>query len=63
MQLDDDAMLLPQEAAEFLHTTTQTLADWRELGGGPEFTRVGRRIFYPMSKLQAFRPQGDGAPA
>jgi hypothetical protein len=63
MQLDDDALLLPQEAAEFLHTTTQTLANWREQGGGPGYTLVGRRIFYPMSKLRAFRPPPDGEPA
>jgi Helix-turn-helix domain len=63
MQLDDDAWLLPQEAAEFLHTTVQTLANWREHGGGPEHTLVGRRIFYPLSKLRAFRPQPDGAAA
>ena len=74
MTFDDEALLLPQEAADHLRMRVQTLANWRCYGGGPEFTRVGNRIFYPMSKLQAFvkiysstseygRPPTDGAPA
>jgi hypothetical protein len=54
MTFDDDALLLPQEAADYLRMKIQTLANWRCYGGGPEFTRVGNRIFYPMSKLRAF---------
>jgi hypothetical protein len=54
MTFDDDALLLPQEAADYLRMKIQTLANWRCYGGGPEFTRVGNRIFYPMSKLPAF---------
>jgi Helix-turn-helix domain len=52
---DDEALLLPQEAAKFLHRTNQTLADWREQGGGPHFMRVGRRILYRTSALTAFQ--------
>jgi hypothetical protein len=71
---DDERLLLPQEAADYLRMKLQTLANWRCYGGGPEFTRVGNRIFYPMNNLRAFiriysstseygRPQPDGAPA
>jgi hypothetical protein len=51
---DDDKFLLPQEAADFLRMRVQTLANWRCYGGGPEFTRLGNRILYPLSKLRAF---------
>jgi hypothetical protein len=61
--LEDETPLLPSEAAKFLHTTIETLANWREQGGGPEYTRVGSRIFYWMSKLRAFRPPTHGAPS
>jgi len=72
---DDDALLLPQEAADHLRMKIQTLANWRCYGGGPEFTRVGNRIFHPMLKLREFiriytctadygkLPPTDGAPA
>jgi hypothetical protein len=51
---DDDGLLLPQEAADYLRMKLQTLANWRCYGGGPEFTRVGNRVFYPMRRLKAF---------
>jgi hypothetical protein len=63
MQLDDDALLLPQEAEDQLRMRVQTLANWRSEGGGPEYTRVANRISYHMSKLRAFRPPTDGEPA
>jgi hypothetical protein len=51
---DDEALLSPQEAADFLRMRKQTLANWRCDGGGPEFARFGNRIFYPMRKVRAF---------
>jgi hypothetical protein len=53
--LDEKAPLFPSEAAEFLNTTTKALADWRELGGGPGYMRVGERVFYRTSALKAFQ--------
>jgi hypothetical protein len=44
MQLDDEHIRMKKES----------LANWRCHGGGPAFTRVGNRIFYPMAKLRAF---------
>ena len=72
---DDEALLLPQEAADYLRMKLQTLANWRCYGGGPKFTRVGNRIFYPVRNLREFvrfytctsdygkPPPGDGKPA
>jgi hypothetical protein len=54
MQLDDEALLLPREASDHLRMRIQALANWRCYGGGPEFTKVGNRIFCPMSKLRSF---------
>jgi hypothetical protein len=54
MQLDDDALLLPQDAADHLRMRKQTLANWRCHGGGPAFHRVGNRIFYRMLGLRKF---------
>ena len=29
-----------------------TLANWRCLGNGPEYTKVGGRILYPLEKVE-----------
>ena len=49
MQLDDESLSLPQEAADHLRMQKQTLANWRCQGGGPAFTRVGNRILYRLT--------------
>lgn len=42
------------EAADFLRSTVKTLANWRAAGSGPRFYRMGSRIFYRKSDLQAW---------
>jgi hypothetical protein len=42
------------ETAEILNLTTGRLAKWRLYGGGPEFVRLGRRIFYRKEILEQF---------
>jgi excisionase family DNA binding protein len=44
--------LTPQEAAEFLRSTDRTLERWRHTGGGPAFTKVGRRVVYRLADLE-----------
>jgi Helix-turn-helix domain len=74
MPNDDDNLLQPTEAAEFLRVSKETLTGWRTQGAGPMFMRVGERIFYRTSALTAFqeknsstseygRPATDGEPA
>lgn len=46
--------LSTKEAAEFLSLAPTTLNKWRVHGGGPKFTKLGRRIFYPQSALESF---------
>jgi hypothetical protein len=48
-------LMPPEAAANYLGgIAKQTLAKWRCLGGGPEFVRVGSRIFYEQSALDAW---------
>ena len=42
-------------AAEYLGGfVVGTLAKWRHFGGGPESVRIGSRIFYEKSALDAY---------
>jgi len=49
-----DTYLTPREAAEFLRTSTSTLAKRRLYGDGPKFCRIGRAIRYCKSDLDEF---------
>ena len=45
----------PREAGERLGgIAEQTLAKWRCYGTGPEFVKIGKRVFYEESALNAF---------
>lgn len=46
--------LSPQQAAEFLGLSKQTLAKLRVYGGGPEYVKIGRRVVYLKHKLDEF---------
>jgi hypothetical protein len=35
----------------------QTLANWRNLGEGPPFTKVGGKVLYPEDRLEAWLQQ------
>jgi len=43
-----------QQTANELNVTRRTLDRWEILGEGPPITRIGRRIFYRRSSLQAW---------
>lgn len=44
----------PTEAASFLCIPVKTLACWRSQGRGPAYRKLGRRIVYTLSDLQAW---------
>ncbi|MFD6699833.1 MULTISPECIES: helix-turn-helix domain-containing protein [unclassified Microbacterium] len=46
--------LRPSEAAARLRVSAKTLANWRALGAGPPFRRVGRVILYDREQLDLF---------
>lgn len=66
----DDDLLDEREAAAFLRQAPTTLRQWRHLGKGPAFSRVGKRALYRRSDLEAYvderrvdpaaRPEGNG---
>jgi hypothetical protein len=41
-------------AAKFLGRSVQTLADWRHKNKGPQWVRVGGRVFYYYTVLVAY---------
>jgi excisionase family DNA binding protein len=52
--MSPDNYLTPREAAEFLRTSTSTLAKRRLYGGGPVFHRIGRAIRYRRVDLNEY---------
>ena len=48
------ALLDTAEAARALGLGKRTLANWRVLGGGPPFQRVGRAVPYDPNDLAAY---------
>ncbi len=50
-------------AAKYLGVAPQTLHNWRFLRRGPAYHRVGRRIYYLRSDLDAFFSLGRIVPA
>jgi hypothetical protein len=54
MSIDNDPLYLPDEAANQLRSNPRTLERWRTTGDGPAFTKIGRRVVYRRSALEAF---------
>jgi predicted site-specific integrase-resolvase len=50
-----DELLLPEEAAKLLRVSVATLKDWRYLGVGPAYIRVGQRPRYDRRDLQRYK--------
>ena len=47
----------PEGAAEYLDLDVGTLANWRSLGQGPKFRKIGARVVYDIEDLDAFYAQ------
>lgn len=48
----DDELLTLDEAAEILRTPGNTLRWWRQTGTGPEFFKIGRRLYTTVGDLR-----------
>lgn len=48
------ALLIAKQAARYFSLGQRTLENWRCLGEGPEFVRLGRVIRYRLSSLDAW---------
>lgn len=51
--------LTPQELVQRWNSavTTGTLANWRNKGKGPAYTKFGSRVRYPLEKVEAWEMQ------
>ncbi len=55
---DEDAgqpvYLRPEEVAERLRSSTDTLARWRSRGTGPAYIKPRGKVLYALSEIEAF---------
>lgn len=45
----------PKAAAKVLQLSESLLEKWRAKGCGPKFEKVGRKVYYDVIELEAFR--------
>lgn len=50
----EDGLLLSSEVARLLRLSEQTLANWRYLGSGPPFLRVGASVRYRWQDVSSW---------
>ena len=48
------SMLNQNEVAKRWHISPRTLEQWRWLGNGPRYVKIGARVLYPESEIEAF---------
>ena len=52
---EHEVLFTTEEAAEYLRLSPRTLERYRVTGEGPNFLKLGRRVFYRRSDLDAWR--------
>lgn len=52
-----------REAAKLLSVSQRTLWNWRRLGTGPHYRKVGGRVLYPIAALHSFLNGTDAGDA
>ena len=64
--MDEQQFLDARQLADRWHLAVGTLSNWRSQGVGPRYTKIGRRVVYPMAEVERFeqehlqfRGQGD----
>ena len=53
--MHNDELLTRPEAAADLRLDIKTMDNWRCAGRGPGFLKLGGRVLYPRSELEAFK--------
>jgi predicted DNA-binding transcriptional regulator AlpA len=48
-------LITPEELAVTLGVTVSTINQWREQGTGPDYTRLGRRVYYRLEDVRTWR--------
>jgi excisionase family DNA binding protein len=54
VQVDDDPLLSPEELADYLGVSLQTVYRWAATGVGPNRIKVGRHTRYRLSMINAW---------
>ena len=49
-------------ASPILGVSLSTLRNWRVIGRGPEYLKLGRKVSYPLASLLAWRDSHKVAP-
>lgn len=58
----DDELLTIEDVAEILRTPVNTMRWWRQIGRGPQFFTIGRRLYIEVGDLRNFiRRQREAA--
>ncbi|MGH3448582.1 MAG: helix-turn-helix domain-containing protein [Nocardioidaceae bacterium] len=50
----EDELLTLDEVAQVLMTSPNTVRWWRQIGTGPEFFKIGRRLYTTVGELRRF---------
>ncbi|MGA8247540.1 MAG: helix-turn-helix domain-containing protein [Nocardioides sp.] len=50
----DDELLTLSEVAEILSASENTVRWWRQIGSGPSFFKIGRRLYTTVGELRRF---------
>jgi hypothetical protein len=50
----EEELLTLDEVAEILTTSPNTVRWWRQMGTGPEFFKIGRRLYTTVGELRRF---------
>lgn len=50
----DDELLTLEDVAQILRTSENTVRWWRQMGTGPEFFKIGRRLYTSVADLRRF---------
>jgi hypothetical protein len=53
-ELHDDDLLTLSDVAEILMTSDNTVRWWRQIGTGPAFFKIGRRLYTTVGELRYF---------
>jgi hypothetical protein len=53
-----NTMLIQIDVANRWHISPRTLEQWRWLGNGPRYVKIGARVLYPIGEIEAFE-QGN----
>jgi excisionase family DNA binding protein len=61
-EADMDEYMTTAEVAEKLRTPTETVRYWRHVGKGPSWFKLGRRVLYTRTAVEAFVAEAQAAP-